>query len=65
MAEIIYRPTCSRCGHILPLDDVAYVIVNIEGGFPRECTCIEPDRCPRCGEPFTCIKIQPPRKEEY
>ena len=65
MAEIIYRPTCSKCGHLLPSNNVGYAIVTLEGGFPRECICIKPCQCPRCNEPFTHIIIDPPSKEEY
>ena len=67
MSEIEYKPHCSKCGELIR-GEVAYQEIFTGYGYTLtkpsmdKFTDIYPMRCRRCGEPFDCISITPPRK---
>lgn len=58
MANIVFRPTCSRCLEILDDQIIDYHETLIPGNekmLPHKSVSIEPQRCPYCGEVFKTI----------
>ncbi len=69
MAEIVYKPHCSACGHLI--DTSEYEIAYQDEYAPyhgvlgvRPFAVIEPGKCPHCGAYFGSIEIPLPKKRQ-
>lgn len=58
MAQILFRPLCSKCRKELRcvIDYEEYPIQN-EGVWAYRPDCINPEYCPYCGTQFDCIEM--------
>ena len=70
-AEILFRPICSKCKHILyeEIDYIEYpVAIGDYKGMLMNNFTITPQKCPYCNAPFERIEIPtklPFRNEGY
>ena len=63
MAKILYQPYCSNCGKVI--EETVYYEEDYNNlhGYAIPIATITPWRCVNCGEVFTNIEIQGPRRE--